>query len=146
VIGIIPKTFAPALTMFIAFTSNVFAILGLRALYFLLAGVVDRFRYLHYGLAAVLGFVGLKMIGEYTFKEFGPSLIASLARYLSPPVTQRLQHLADRAEAGHLVPIWGSLLVIVGILGIAIVASLVAKPPAASEEGATGDGQRPSDS
>jgi tellurite resistance protein TerC len=67
VIGIIPRTdtFTPSLTMFIAFTSNVFAILGLRALYFLLAGMVDMFRYLHYGLAAVLGFVGLKMIAEF---------------------------------------------------------------------------------
>lgn len=62
---------------FIAFTSNIFAILGLRALYFLLAGVVDMFCYLHYGLAAILGFVGLKMIAEYGFKEFGESLIAS---------------------------------------------------------------------
>lgn len=50
---------------FIAFSSNVFAILGLRALYFLLAGMVDRFRYLHFGLAALLCFVGLKMIGEF---------------------------------------------------------------------------------
>ena len=141
VIGIIPKTFTPSLTMFIAFTSNVFAILGLRALYFLLAGVVDRFRYLHYGLAAVLGFVGLKMIGEYAFKEFGPSLIASLAAHLSTPVTERLQHLADRAEAGHLVPIWGSLLVIVGILGIAIVASLVARYREGPEDKATGEGR-----
>lgn len=65
VIGVIPKTFAPSQTMFIAFSSNVFAILGLRALFFLLAGMVDRFRYLHYGLAAVLGFVGLKMIAEH---------------------------------------------------------------------------------
>lgn len=65
VIGIIPKTFSPSQTMFIAFSSNVFAILGLRALYFLLAGMIDRFRYLHFGLAAVLGFVGLKMIAEF---------------------------------------------------------------------------------
>ena len=70
VIGIIPDSFGQEVTskglkMFIAFTSNVFAILGLRALYFLLAGVVDMFRYLHYGLATVLGFVGLKMIGKW---------------------------------------------------------------------------------
>ena len=50
---------------FIVFTSNIFAILGLRALYFLLAGVLDRFAYLHYGLSAVLGFIGVKMIAEY---------------------------------------------------------------------------------
>jgi tellurite resistance protein TerC len=127
VIGIIPKRFPPSLTTFIAFTSNVFAVLGLRALYFLLAGVVDLFRYLHYGLAAVLAFVGLKMIAEYVFKEFGPSLIAGLAGYLSIPVTERLRYLVDRAEGGHLIPTWGSLVVIVGILGISIVASLAAR-------------------
>jgi tellurite resistance protein TerC len=142
VIGIIPtKTFTPSLTMFIAFTSNVFAILGLRALYFLLAGVVDTFRYLHYGLAGVLGFVGLKMIGEYALKEFGQSLIASLAGYLSPPATEYLRYLADRAEEGHLVPTWGSLLVIVGILGISIAASLLAKSPAGPGDGATVEGR-----
>ena len=47
---------------FIVFTSNIFAILGLRALYFLLAGATNMFRYLNYGLAAVLVFVGLKMV------------------------------------------------------------------------------------
>ena len=44
------------------FTSNAFAILGLRSLYFLLAGLMNRFAYLKLGLAAVLGFVGLKML------------------------------------------------------------------------------------
>jgi tellurite resistance protein TerC len=47
---------------FIVFTSNVFAIMGLRALYFLLAGVMNMFRYLHYGLAAILIFIGAKML------------------------------------------------------------------------------------
>ncbi|TWW08841.1 hypothetical protein E3A20_20270, partial [Planctomyces bekefii] len=45
----------------IVFTSNIFAILGLRSLYFLLAGVVDKFRYLKFGLGFILVFVGLKM-------------------------------------------------------------------------------------
>jgi len=69
VLGIIPRDFDPAAKMYIAFTSNVFAILGLRALYFLLAGMVDLFRYLHYGLAAVLGFVGLKMLATLRFEH-----------------------------------------------------------------------------
>ena len=82
---------------FVVFTSNVFAILGLRALYFLLAGVMDRFRYLHYGLSAVLTFVGLKMIAEswfdwHFFKDFP----------------------------------WATLVVIAAMLGVAIGASLVA--------------------
>jgi tellurite resistance protein TerC len=50
---------------FIVFTSNVFAILGLRALYFMLVGVMDRFSRLRYGLSAVLIFIGGKMIAEF---------------------------------------------------------------------------------
>jgi tellurite resistance protein TerC len=58
----IPAIFAVTTDPFIVFTSNIFAILGLRSLYFLLAGVIDRFRYLNVGLAAVLIFVGAKMV------------------------------------------------------------------------------------
>ena len=57
----IPAIFAVTNDPFIVFTSNIFAILGLRSLFFLLAGVVDKFRYLKVGLAIVLVFVGLKM-------------------------------------------------------------------------------------
>lgn len=58
----IPAIFAVTREPFIVYTSNVFAILGLRALYFLLANVMDKFQYLKYGLAAVLTFVGVKMV------------------------------------------------------------------------------------
>jgi tellurite resistance protein TerC len=58
----IPAIFAVTDEPFIVFTSNAFAILGLRALYFLLAGLMDRFVYLKYGLAAILVFVGVKML------------------------------------------------------------------------------------
>ncbi len=58
----IPAIFAVTTNTFIVFTSNVFAILGLRSLYFVLAGVVDKFYYLKYGLAVVLTFVGIKML------------------------------------------------------------------------------------
>jgi tellurite resistance protein TerC len=103
----IPAIFGITREAFIIFTSNVFAILGLRALYFLLAGVMRRFRYLHYGLAAVLGFVGLKMIGEWLF---------------------------PREDGRDLVPIWLSLAIIAGLLAAAVLASLIAhhrEPPAA---------------
>lgn len=60
----IPAIFAITTDPFIVLTSNVFAILGLRAMYFLLAGMLDRFRHLHFGLAAVLVFVGVKMLIE----------------------------------------------------------------------------------
>ncbi|OJZ18735.1 MAG: hypothetical protein BGP21_07220 [Thiobacillus sp. 65-29] len=58
----IPAIFAITTDPFIVFTSNIFAILGLRAMYFLLAGVADRFHLLKYGLAMVLVFVGVKML------------------------------------------------------------------------------------
>lgn len=86
---------------FIVFTSNIFAILGLRALYFLLAGIIDRFRYLHYGLSAVLVFIGVKMCGEYGLKYW-------LGR-----------------EAFGL-PAWLSLVVIGSILAISIGVSMIA--------------------
>ncbi|WP_051382965.1 TerC family protein [Gloeobacter kilaueensis] len=58
----IPAIFAVTTDPFIVYTSNVFAILGLRSLYFVLAGVIDKFYYLKQGLAAVLTFVGAKML------------------------------------------------------------------------------------
>ena len=104
VIGVIPiKTepfmSSPSLTTFIAFSSNVFAILGLRALYFLLAGMVDAFRYLHHGLAAVLAFVGLKMIAEFWMERQG----------LEP------------------LPTWLSLAVVGALLAASIIASLAGR-------------------
>lgn len=58
----VPAIFALTKEPLIVFTSNIFAILGLRSMYFMLAGVMDRFVYIKYGLASVLVFVGLKMV------------------------------------------------------------------------------------
>ena len=58
----IPAVLAVTNEPFVAYTSNIFAVLGLRSLYFLLANLLDRLRFLHLGLAAILGFVGCKMI------------------------------------------------------------------------------------
>lgn len=68
----IPAIFAITDNPFLVFTSNVFAILGLRALFFAVSGLVEAFRYLSYGLAAVLAFVGLKMLYAYFEKEVVP--------------------------------------------------------------------------
>jgi tellurite resistance protein TerC len=76
----IPAIFAVTTDPFIVFTSNIFAILGLRSLFFILAGLVERFRYLKIGLAVVLVFVGTKMT-IVTFYKI-PAL-ASLAVILS---------------------------------------------------------------
>jgi tellurite resistance protein TerC len=93
---------------FVAFTSNVFAILGLRALYFLLAGVMDMFRFLNYGLSAVLVFVGGKMIIEAARHS------ESLATWGG----------WDAHAKGHLVHPAVSLLVIVSLIGASVAASL----------------------
>ncbi|MCE9518420.1 MAG: DUF475 domain-containing protein, partial [Verrucomicrobia bacterium] len=62
----IPAIFAVTKDPFIVYTSNVFAILGLRSLYFALAGVMDKFHYLKIGLGVVLAFVGVKMLLGHT--------------------------------------------------------------------------------
>ncbi len=61
----IPAVLAVSRDSFIVYSSNVFALLGLRALYFALAGVIHLFHYLHYGLALILVFIGCKMIAAY---------------------------------------------------------------------------------
>jgi len=60
----IPAIFGVTTDPFIVYTSNIFAVMGLRSLYFLLAAVVDRFHLLKYGLAVILSFVGFKMLAE----------------------------------------------------------------------------------
>ncbi|MFZ5890437.1 MAG: TerC family protein [Myxococcota bacterium] len=76
----IPAIFAVTADPFIVFTSNIFAILGLRSLYFLLAGVLDKFTYLKVGLSFVLMFVGVKMLLADVFKvPIGASLAVILA-------------------------------------------------------------------
>jgi tellurite resistance protein TerC len=88
----IPAILAITENAFIVYTSNIFAILGLRSLYFALAGLVNMFRYLHYGLGFILVFVGMKMLLTDIYKIpvhyslliivsiLAASIIASLAR------------------------------------------------------------------
>ena len=101
----IPAIFAVTNDPFLVYTSNVFAILGLRSLYFLLAGVVDKFHYLKLGLSVVLVFVGIKMAIVDLYKipvgiSLGvigailtTSIIASLIR------SRRLENAGDSAMA-----------------------------------------------
>ena len=58
----IPAVLAITRDPFIAYTSNIFAVLGLRSLFFALSGMLDRFRLLHYGLGVILAFVAMKML------------------------------------------------------------------------------------
>jgi tellurite resistance protein TerC len=75
----VPAIFGITKEPFIVFTSNVFAIMGLRALYFLLAGVMNLFRYLSYGLSAILIFIGVKMmLHDFWHPEPWQSLVVIL--------------------------------------------------------------------
>lgn len=103
----IPAIFAVTTDPFIVFTSNVFAILGLRSLYFILRGAVDKFHYLKIGLSAVLTFVGIKMLAGYWYHLpvgisliviellLGGAIIASLVR------SRRLDGNPDSGATPH---------------------------------------------
>ena len=113
----IPAIFAITTDTFIVFTSNVFAILGLRALYFLLAGVIHRFHFLKLGLSIVLVFVGLKMLLADIYKiPIGLSLgvIAAVlttsvvASLVFPKKAEELEPVEENPleiEEGSLAPI-----------------------------------------
>jgi tellurite resistance protein TerC len=64
----IPAVFAISQDKLVIYTSNIFAVLGLRSLFFLLKGAINKFQYLQQGIAIVLVFIGLKMLIEYWFK------------------------------------------------------------------------------
>lgn len=104
----VPAIYAITHNPFIVFTSNVFAILGLRALFFAVAGLMRLFRYLHFGLAAILLFVGVKMLYGYVEKEVVPEW--------------------------PKFPVAISLLVILAILATAILASLLRPADSALKE------------
>lgn len=110
----VPAIFALTREPLVVFTSNVFAILGLRALYFMLAGAIENFHMLRYGLALVLVFVGLKMVwlNDWYGGKFpiGVSLsiilslmaVSVLLSFLIPrPKTASEQVIADAAKTGR---------------------------------------------
>ena len=111
----IPAIFAITTDPFIVYTSNVFAILGLRALYFALVGVIHRFHYLKYGLSLVLIFVGGKMlVNAYFGKEFIPTEVALLitavliggSMLISIVRTRKLPEAESAAEAAKAGAWW----------------------------------------
>lgn len=91
----VPAVFAVTTDRFIVLTSNLLAVLGLRSLYFALAGLLDHLRYLKHGLVGVLGVVGIKML----------------------------------TSAWWTAPTWLSLVLVAGVLGVAVVASLLSRRP-----------------
>src|SRR5690606_14159265 len=78
----IPAIFAVSNVPFILYTSNIFAILGLRSLYFLLANYIGMFRYLKYGLAFILVFIGIKMLLSPFFHIGSPISLAIVGSVL----------------------------------------------------------------
>ena len=103
----IPAIFGLTTQPYIVFTANAFALMGLRQMYFLLGGLLDRLVYLSYGLAAVLAFIGVKLVLDALHGNNVPFLNGG-----------------EPVEWAPHVPIWLSLTVIVVVLGVATVASL----------------------
>jgi tellurite resistance protein TerC len=104
----IPAIFGLTRDAFIVFSANVFALMGLRQLYFLLGGLLRRLVYLSYGLAVILAFIGVKLVLSAVHENSLPFLNGG------HPI-----------EAVPEIPIWLSLVVIVGVLAVATVASLL---------------------
>jgi tellurite resistance protein TerC len=103
----IPAIFGITKEPYLVFTANIFALMGLRQLYFLLGGLLERLVYLNYGLAAVLAFIGVKLFLEALHTNSLPFINGGEGVHWAPEI-----------------PIWLSLLVIIGTLGLATVASL----------------------
>ena len=96
----IPAIFAVTSDPFIVLTSNVFAILGLRAMYFLLAGMAERFSLLKYGLAAVLVFIGAKMMLIDLYKIPIAVSLAVVATLIGTSIVLSLKSSAGNKEGG----------------------------------------------
>jgi tellurite resistance protein TerC len=110
----IPAIFGITTDTFIIYTSNVFAIMGLRSLYFLLAGVVEKFHYLKLGLAIVLTFIGVKMLLPLLSKGLAYAL-----NYLGAT------GLAEYASHGNHIPIGIALGFVALVLAGSVAASLI---------------------
>jgi tellurite resistance protein TerC len=104
----IPAIFGITDEPYLVFTANVFALMGLRQLYFLLGGLLERLVYLSLGLAVILGFIGVKLVLEALADNNVPFINGG-------------EHVG---WAPH-IPIWLSLTVIIGTLIVATVASLI---------------------
>jgi tellurite resistance protein TerC len=114
----IPAIFGISRDPFIVFTSNVCAVLGLRAMFFLLENVIDRFQYLPYGLGLVLAFIGVKMVLAEGIGGMGLYALGVAQQPWMDP---------------YHVPIGLSLGIVGAVLTISILASLLAPPPGSTE-------------
>ena len=106
----IPAIFGITQSPFIVFTANVFALMGLRQLYFLLGGLLDRLEYLQYGIAFILAFIGVKLVFHAMHVNELPFINGGEPIEWAPEIST-----------------WTSLAVIVASMAVATVASLVKK-------------------
>ncbi len=104
----IPAIFGITQSPFIVFTANVFALMGLRQLYFLLGGLLERLEYLKYGIAVILGFIGVKLVLHALHSNEVPFINGG-------------EGVAWAPEIGT----WTSLGVIIGSMAVATIASLI---------------------
>jgi len=100
----IPAILSITLNPFIVYTSNIFAILGLRALYFALAGIMDLFHYLNYGLAAILVFVGVKMLISDYYKIPVAGALGFIVLVLATSIVASIMFPKKDAPSPHAVP------------------------------------------
>lgn len=105
----IPAIFGVTTNPFIVFTANLFALMGLRQLYFLLGDLLDKLRYLHYGVAFILGFIGVKLILTAMYENELPFINGGEPIAWAPKISN-----------------WVSLGVIFASMAVATVASLIA--------------------
>ena len=94
----IPAVLAITLNAFIVFTSNVFAILGLRSMYFAVSRLMKVFRFLHFGLAAVLVLVGLKMLTSQYFQVSTSVMLSAVAGVILIAIAISAVFPADRQK------------------------------------------------
>mgnify|MGYP002634303339 CR=1 FL=1 len=120
----VPAIFGVTQDPFVVFTSNMFAILGLRSLFFALSGAIQHLRYLNYGLSIVLSFIGLKMMAAE-----GPALITAIYGWIG----REVPGWVPAHDAFHMET-WHSLIVICTLLAITVAISLIFAPKGEEEE------------
>jgi tellurite resistance protein TerC len=96
----IPAIFAVTRDPFIVYSSNIFAILGLRALFFVLAGAMDRFIHLKTGIAAILVFVGAKMVLSAWYHLPTTISLAVILLFLATAIWASIRHEPEEVEEG----------------------------------------------
>ncbi len=128
----VPAIFGVTKDPFVVFTSNMFAILGLRSLFFALSGAIQHLRYLNYGLSIVLCFIGLKMCAAE-----GATLIQAICGWIGRdlPAWLPTEVIDGKVVAqGYHMETWHSLAVICTLLTITVIISLVFRPKGGDEE------------